>query len=232
MSEGEGKNLSEEEKAELRRKLADLRRKRGVLQCELDELDEERQRLGLSTLGAQVDIAKHHGVDYKQYDRKYDQHAFPAKSGGGGFIVEFPPLVRRAVIAAHARFDKEGLENVIDQLNQGRRELTMDQYEISAALGMFVTGSEDNTAIEMADVLLETMPDGQSACAAWAAIQTWIARCSATLRRTKLANLGGGHADRALREVFTVRRPDGARVGRNDPCPCSSGKKYKRCCGR
>ena len=21
-------------------------------------------------------------------------------------------------------------------------------------------------------------------------------------------------------------------VGRNDPCPCGSGKKYKRCCGR
>jgi len=22
-----------------------------------------------------------------------------------------------------------------------------------------------------------------------------------------------------------------ARVGRNDPCPCGSGKKYKKCCG-
>jgi preprotein translocase subunit SecA len=21
------------------------------------------------------------------------------------------------------------------------------------------------------------------------------------------------------------------KVGRNDPCPCGSGKKYKRCCG-
>ena len=24
----------------------------------------------------------------------------------------------------------------------------------------------------------------------------------------------------------------GKKVGRNDPCPCGSGKKYKRCCGR
>ena len=24
----------------------------------------------------------------------------------------------------------------------------------------------------------------------------------------------------------------GAKVGRNDPCPCGSGKKYKKCCGR
>ncbi|MDO4531681.1 MAG: SEC-C metal-binding domain-containing protein, partial [Bacillota bacterium] len=22
------------------------------------------------------------------------------------------------------------------------------------------------------------------------------------------------------------------KVGRNDPCPCGSGKKYKQCCGR
>lgn len=22
-----------------------------------------------------------------------------------------------------------------------------------------------------------------------------------------------------------------AKIGRNDPCPCGSGKKYKRCCG-
>ena len=24
----------------------------------------------------------------------------------------------------------------------------------------------------------------------------------------------------------------GPKVGRNDPCPCGSGKKYKKCCGR
>ena len=29
----------------------------------------------------------------------------------------------------------------------------------------------------------------------------------------------------------TVRRTT-AKVGRNDPCPCGSGKKYKQCCGR
>jgi len=28
------------------------------------------------------------------------------------------------------------------------------------------------------------------------------------------------------------RAPVGGRVGRNDPCPCGSGKKYKKCCGR
>jgi preprotein translocase subunit SecA len=36
--------------------------------------------------------------------------------------------------------------------------------------------------------------------------------------------------DRADRQE-TVRRAE-PKVGRNDPCPCGSGKKYKNCCGR
>lgn len=29
----------------------------------------------------------------------------------------------------------------------------------------------------------------------------------------------------------TIRKPEGvSAVGRNDPCPCGSGKKYKKCC--
>ena len=32
-------------------------------------------------------------------------------------------------------------------------------------------------------------------------------------------------------KVETFRRED-PRVGRNDPCPCGSGKKFKKCCGR
>jgi uncharacterized protein len=37
-----------------------------------------------------------------------------------------------------------------------------------------------------------------------------------------------------IRETGTRRAPLDRRtkVGRNDPCPCGSGKKYKRCCGR
>jgi preprotein translocase subunit SecA len=33
------------------------------------------------------------------------------------------------------------------------------------------------------------------------------------------------------RKQETVRR-SGAKIGRNDPCPCGSGKKYKNCCGK
>ena len=34
----------------------------------------------------------------------------------------------------------------------------------------------------------------------------------------------------AVPKVETVVH-EGPRIGRNDPCPCGSGKKYKKCCG-
>jgi uncharacterized protein len=37
---------------------------------------------------------------------------------------------------------------------------------------------------------------------------------------------------RAVRErAHTPAHRAGAKVGRNEPCPCGSGKKYKKCCG-
>ena len=39
---------------------------------------------------------------------------------------------------------------------------------------------------------------------------------------------------RVKRQIQSVERPiatRAAKVGRNDPCPCGSGKKYKKCCG-
>lgn len=35
-------------------------------------------------------------------------------------------------------------------------------------------------------------------------------------------------------DCVIVNKPivrEGAKIGRNDPCPCGSGKKYKKCCG-
>jgi len=33
----------------------------------------------------------------------------------------------------------------------------------------------------------------------------------------------------ATATIIPIKR-DGPKVGRNDPCPCGSGKKYKKCC--
>jgi len=36
----------------------------------------------------------------------------------------------------------------------------------------------------------------------------------------------------AMRSELDPKKGNGKKVGRNDPCPCGSGKKYKKCCGK
>ncbi|MBW1972760.1 MAG: preprotein translocase subunit SecA [Deltaproteobacteria bacterium] len=64
------------------------------------------------------------------------------------------------------------------------------------------------------------------------------------LGRGKMAAIGGaGAANAAIaggappeaspqRDPHVPVRRKGKKIGRNDPCPCGSGKKYKKCCGR
>ena len=63
-----------------------------------------------------------------------------------------------------------------------------------------------------------------------------FARPAAELKRTevakqKMASLAGVGGDTSETKKPVVRRAS-ERVGRNDPCPCGSGKKYKQCCGK
>ncbi|MDD7284201.1 MAG: preprotein translocase subunit SecA, partial [Clostridium sp.] len=50
------------------------------------------------------------------------------------------------------------------------------------------------------------------------------------VEREEVAKVTGTNKDDSVKKG-PVRR-EGAKIGRNDPCPCGSGKKYKMCCGR
>ena len=52
----------------------------------------------------------------------------------------------------------------------------------------------------------------------------------AALRREQVAKPTHTSSDGTDTANKTVRK--GKKIGRNDPCPCGSGKKYKKCCGR
>ncbi len=51
------------------------------------------------------------------------------------------------------------------------------------------------------------------------------------LERRRQQRMFMNRGEGAAPERKPVRR-EGEKVGRNDPCPCGSGKKYKKCCGR
>jgi preprotein translocase subunit SecA len=75
-------------------------------------------------------------------------------------------------------------------------------------------------------------PNGHSAGVA--TMETSIEEFTRDVRRKKerelaeisMAGSGGGSGSSVKQVIAT------AKVGRNDPCPCGSGKKYKKCCGQ
>ncbi|WP_424245082.1 uncharacterized protein YecA (UPF0149 family) [Elusimicrobium posterum] len=56
-------------------------------------------------------------------------------------------------------------------------------------------------------------------------MKKWIKTHEAELK----AEQAGGEAGP---KIETVRKAEGEDIGRNDPCTCGSGKKYKKCCGK
>jgi len=101
-----------------------------------------------------------------------------------------------------------------DQLLEQADEETQSTMIFLLALHDIYTGKTRFSDEEIDGIDLEA-PDLIPNCVA-----TILHRSRPELARTEAANLPG--------------RPykAGVRPGRNDPCPCGSGRKYKRCCGR
>jgi preprotein translocase subunit SecA len=51
------------------------------------------------------------------------------------------------------------------------------------------------------------------------------------MERKQVAKITGTSGGEAPAKPKTVVRKN-KKIGRNDPCPCGSGKKYKKCCGK
>jgi hypothetical protein len=112
----------------------------------------------------------------------------------------------------------------------------------------FVVAACDHRGIEPEDLEEQDVKHGLIGCVARLNIEPETKKdcpnlCAALLDHLQNAGrLGGGHAlaayARALQTAFDqatsgktapVVRP-GSKIGRNDPCPCGSGLKYKKCC--
>jgi uncharacterized protein YecA (UPF0149 family) len=47
----------------------------------------------------------------------------------------------------------------------------------------------------------------------------------------EFARIARSIQDVLLKHAASATPPERPKVGRNDPCPCGSGRKYKKCCG-
>ena len=70
--------------------------------------------------------------------------------------------------------------------------------------------------------------------------QTLLHQTTSAFGGTTTASSGGAKPSDVVSEAAAATEAQakakpvrtGPKVGRNDPCPCGSGKKYKQCCGR
>ena len=101
------------------------------------------------------------------------------------------------------------------QRNAGPRLRLGFRYSYNDGQADHVTAGADAPSVsEMLGALRKAQPD----------LKAFLARRHSQLRRLYR------RASSATPAADSVR-PTSPKTGRNDPCPCGSGKKYKRCCG-
>ena len=65
------------------------------------------------------------------------------------------------------------------------------------------------------------------------ALLTRPQRVDDTLRKAVIKIVSASHGgDASPVKKSPVKKSASEKVGRNDPCPCGSGQKYKKCCGK
>lgn len=100
----------------------------------------------------------------------------------------------------------------------------MDEIKEDVAQKMFRSA----TSMEALETFLTSLP------------QTFVHDEVSAIGQQRAVRVAAGNAQRqdarpgaeeAMRAALNPVRRDMPKVGRNDPCPCGSGKKYKKCCG-
>ncbi|MDX9767872.1 MAG: UPF0149 family protein [Ectothiorhodospiraceae bacterium] len=99
---------------------------------------------------------------------------------------------------------------------QWLKQLLDEQPEMLATILLFGTDLGEESLSEHPediDAIMEQAPD----------------RIQAALE--DLCDYFAAHREQAARDRIATHRRAEPKVGRNDPCPCGSGRKYKKCCG-
>jgi preprotein translocase subunit SecA len=100
----------------------------------------------------------------------------------------------------------------------------MDRIKTEVAQNIFRTGSSMEALQGFWQSLNKMMVDNQT--------QQQVSAMAAAKQQAGMApDATAPAAAPPPRPAAAPTRPDGSKVGRNDPCPCGSGKKYKKCCG-
>ena len=127
-----------------------------------------------------------------------------------------------------AVYRSEGRHNFVDMWRQIRRAVTHTLFHVT--LSRIAPVAASNGAASGNGHSNDALPAGAGMAAASGngATTASARRAAGRTMESPMAAVNGG----AGRGVATATRTRASRkIGRNTPCPCGSGRKYKRCCG-
>lgn len=157
-----------------------------------------------------------------QLPHPLDIRNYPAGNDGCYHTTEFLSFEELAI--------REAVEK--EQLNEARQRL-----DRLVRFG-FLHGDVEVSALYVANLMIDHLKkasDQDTVDATVESFSTLSERTDAILEMSMIAvinlavNTPKEEEEEEEKSTATVRRI-GPRVGRNDPCPCGSGKKYKKCC--
>ncbi len=134
-------------------------------------------------------------------------------------------------------YEMDQLKTGIGLRAYGQRDPLIEYKRESYRMFAEMIGEVDRDAVAMVYKLQVNIPDKELAERQRRMQQQNLV---ATHQETTGLGLTGSSAAEASNPIVEgskrgktqpIRR-EGPKVGRNDPCPCGSGKKYKKCCGR
>ncbi len=100
----------------------------------------------------------------------------------------------------------------------------LEELEKSGMMGQFFRHWKNPAFLKQARALAARMQAEGINLKDAKAVQDWLAAHKKEVESGAISEEGA-----AKPQTFVKTGPD---VGRNDPCPCGSGKKHKKCCGK
>lgn len=155
--------------------------------------------------------------------------------------VDAPPLREVAGALAHGSVAPAFAEHVLGEHAHGSPALEAFATEVaglpgpSGACGLFLRAlgfERDGRTLEAEADLHDAVRRDPSFRPALAELAWYAADRGDAARAASLLQRAGVPADDPELEYLTIRVPRVARVGRNERCPCGSGRKFKACCDR
>ncbi|MGH9225937.1 MAG: DUF1841 family protein [Acidimicrobiales bacterium] len=163
----------------------------------------------------------------------------PLEEAEGAMVAEVgemladPRLGRAFIDVAQTVSDGPALDRFLEQVLRGTERGARGGLTWTMSVAARAAGDHDRVEALLRRAL-EADPHHPEALddAAWYASDRGDARRAMELLRRLWELVGEGHVDQRAAVLQRYARPLVALAGRNDPCPCGSGRKYKHCCQR